>query len=306
LIFFKTPFFKTPLDNFYYALLSLTMFSDFPPKDAPKLGDVIKKVFIIAHKENVQQLLGAMRIEKFECEEIRTIYTDEQMSYSTNIRCLVNHATAWKAIENYQGYAMVVEADFIPVKHIAMLPLPFVPRPSVRAMAWLYSVGPVIYHADDDGAMYGHNAGTVAYILDSICAHELLSLYEEDMSGANPGRYRPWEVYFPTKLRWERGIRTYIPYRMYGEHGGVPNREHNKHNYRGWHQADVLAGSLHFMPLYSRGSYLRYKLFRTVGWLRGIYKFIRGKYFDTWMSWYSDRQSRMKKLIFVFRRLTTL
>jgi len=279
------------------------MISYFPPKGAPKLGEIIKKVYIIAHNENVQQLVKAMQIENFECEEIRTKYTEEQMSYSRNIRCLINHATSWRKIANSQGYALVVEADFVPVKNMAMLPLPFVPRPSVKAMAWLYSVGPVIYHVDDDGAMYGHNAGTVAYVLDEICAVELLSLYEQEMSVENPGKYRPWEVHLPIQLRRKRGIRTYIPYRMYGEHGGLPNREHDQYNYRGWHQADALAGSLHFMPLYSKGSYLRYKLFRTVGWARGIYKFVTGKYFDTWGNWYCSKESRMERLRFAFRRL---
>lgn len=273
------------------------------PINTPKVGDIVKHGFIVCHKEDIGDLQTAMEHEGFNCEAIRGPYTEEQLSYPAATRCLINHANAWKNIANLDGYVIVVEADFVPVRGMSSLPMPFKPDPDQKAMAWLYSVGPVIYGVDATcQAIYGHTAGAVAYVLDAAVARECLKVFETQME-QEPQQYGLWDVNMPIRLRHEHGVRCYIPYRMYGEHGGVANPEHNRNNVRGWHEADRLAGRLHFLPVYARKSRTVFLLHRLRGRARGFYRFALGKYFDTWPAWWRARENRRLKLFLVFRRL---
>ena len=207
------------------------------PHNAPSLRTIVASAIIIAHEEDTTQLRKALSLEGFDCTELRGPYTDEQLEYPSSIRCLINHSHAWRRVAAGKDYVLVVEADFVPVRGFGDLPLPFVPDPEQKAMAWLYSVGPVIYHVDRHGGIYGHNAGTVAYVLNHEVANYWLSLYDRDMQHQDTQEYRLWEVYLPIKLRREKGVRCYIPYKMYGEHGGLSNPEHNMRKVRAWHEA---------------------------------------------------------------------
>jgi hypothetical protein len=93
---------------------------------------------------------------------------------------------------------------------------------------------------------------------------------------------------------------------MYGEHGGLMNREHGRSGVRGWHQADVLAGPLHFLPLYAHGSRARYGAVRALARARGWYRFLYGKYFDRWPALLRSRRDRLGKLSVVVRRLMSV
>ena len=71
------------------------------------------------------------------------------------------------------------------------------------------------------------------------------------------------------------GAEAYIPFRHYGEHGGLANPEHRqlgRLSREGTHRADILAKRLRFMPDYAEGSYV--KFFnercknRILGWAR--------------------------------------
>ncbi len=273
------------------------------PRSAPKLKDVVESTIIIAHNEETTDLRDALSREGFLCTEQRGGYTDLELGYPSHIRCLVNHARAWRVIADSKGYVLVAEADFVPVKGLADLPLPFVPHRQQKAMAWLYSVGPVIYHVDDAGGVYGHNAGTVAYVLDERVAIDLLSLYEQDMRRHVVQRYRDWEAYYPVKLRHEKGVRCYIPYKMYGEHGGFANPEHEEKGIRSWHEADCLAGALHFLPAYAKNRQWRFRLRRLRGRSRGIYRLVRGNYFDGWVKgWYESRENRLLRFWIALER----
>jgi hypothetical protein len=259
---------------------------------------------IIAHREDTTALVNALTREGFSCEEVRGPYTDAEREYPLQIRCLINHQNAWQRISNRNGYFMVVEADFVPVRGLGELPLPFVPAAERKAMAWLYSVGPVIYHVDKDSeAIYGHNAGTVAYVLDSTVAKECLSLYAEEMKHPRRDEYRAWEVRLPIRLRREKAVRCYIPHRMYGEHGGITNREHSVNKVRGWHEADYLVGPLHYLPAYARGNKWVFYVRRFRGRARGIYRFICGKYFDGWPTLFNSREDRLLRFRIGFQRL---
>jgi hypothetical protein len=273
------------------------------PINTPKLKDVVSAAFIIAHKEETTELETAMASEGFACEIVRGPYNVKELTYPSQIRCLINHANAWRKIVELDGYAIVVEADFVPVIGMSSLPLPFDPSLNNKSMAWLYSVGPVIYHVDPlTHAIYGHNAGTVAYVLDRTVAKEWLSLFEEEMEKSFQN-YRLWEVNMPIRLRREHGVLCYIPYKMYGEHGGKGNPEHKQNKNRAWHEADSLAGELHFMPTYGKKSRMIFILRRFRGKARGIYRFMMGKNFDGWPAWFRSKEDRMLRLRLAFQRL---
>ena len=273
------------------------------PTGVPKLGDVVRDVFIVAHKEDTTALEHAMALEGFNCRSIRGPYTEHQLQFPAQIRCLVNHSNAWREVKRGSGYSIVVEADFVPVRGFSSLPLPFEPRVGEKQMAWLYSVGPVIYHVDERNyALYGHNAGMVAYVLDEMVAKDWLRLYEEEMSEEEQ-EYRLFDVKMPIRLRRECGVKCYIPYRMYGEHGGIANPEHKRNKIRSWHEADSLAGPLHFLPAYARKHRLYFLLRRLRGRARGWYRFAMGKYFDGWPAWWRSGEDRWLRLRLALERL---
>ena len=275
------------------------------PFDTPKLGDVIKSTIIIKHNENTQLLNDALTKEGMICEEQAIKYTQIEETYPAAIKCLINHAQAWEKAKQREGFTLIVEADFVPVVGFSSLPLPFLPEINTKAMAWLYSVGPVIYHVvRENWAIYGHNSGTVAYVIDKTVARDWLDLFQEDVRENEYAQYRNWEVYMPIKLRREKGVRCYIPYKMYGEHGGKANKEHKISGYKGWHEADSLAGKLHFLPIYANSSLFLYLLHRIRGKLRGLYRFSVGKYFDGWhYGWYKSHEDRFLKLYIAINRL---
>src|SRR5271169_630196 len=80
------------------------------------LGSTCSEVLIIAHNEDTTRLERAFNREGLKCHVFRGPYTDEQRTFSAQIRCLINHANAWR----YGAYAkhpiIVVEADFVPCR----------------------------------------------------------------------------------------------------------------------------------------------------------------------------------------------
>ena len=100
------------------------------------------------------------------------------------------------------------------------------------------------------------------------------------MGRPDPGAYRPWETYLGIFLRKERGIRNYFTTRQYGEHGGLANPEHRQSGARAWHEADVLAGRLAFLPAYAKGSRALYRLRRLRGWSRGFLRLVTARFYD--------------------------
>ena len=254
-----------------------------------KLNQIVEHVYVVAHNEDVSNLEKALATEKFLSTVVRGPYTDQEKTFSLQMRCLVNHKNVWERAATHKGFIIVVEADFVPVKGFGQLPVPFDPYFHPDAFGYLYAGGPVLYHIDELGFSYGHACTTVAYLIGPRAAAALLQFFEEEMSKGDLGCYRAWDTYISIKLRWEKGIRCYLPYRQYGEHGGVANPEHGMNNIRTWHQADILYGPLYFLPDYARGSVMRYKLIRIRGYLRGWYRLLVGKLLET-PSWRKNPQ----------------
>ena len=258
------------------------------PMGRESLRSTCSEVLIIAHDEDTTQLERALNGEGLPFRVFRGPYTEEQRSFSAQIRCLINHANAWRYGFQAQHPIIVVEADFVPCRGFSRLPLPFAWSASCSEakFGWLYSPGSILYGIDAEGFPHGHGNTTVAYVFTPPAAKSLLEFYEKEMGGAHRGEYRLWETYLGIFLRWEKGILNYIPIYQYGEHGGTPNKEHRgkvagwHREIRGWHQADVLWNKLSFLPIYAQQSQFIYRVFRSRASLRGWARLLTLRFFD--------------------------
>jgi hypothetical protein len=246
------------------------------------------RVYVVAHKENLEALEAALVAEGFTVDPVRGPYTEEELSFARQMKCLVNHANVWKRVASGSETAIVVEADFVPVRGFGKLPLPFPASTEFMSgtdrddgrFGWLYSAGSTLYGFDGHGYPYGHGNATVAYALTPRAAQHLLAFAERELAAVEPGAYRMWETYLGIYLRKEVGVLNYIPIYQYGEHGGVENPEHRAAGIRGWHQADILWRKLAFRPAYANGSTVRYRAIRLRGWARGFARQVTLRYFD--------------------------
>ena len=246
------------------------------------LRDICSRVYIVAHKENTDRLHDFLDAEGFVVEVVRGPYTPEQTAMGRNVRVLVNHSNVWRKVASGTGVALVLEADFVPVRNFGQLKLPF-PYSAGEDSAkfgWLYSGGSILYGFDPQGYPHGHGNTTVAYALTPGAARHLLDFASREIGAAGPGEYRAWETYMGIFLRKQVGVLNYIPVYQYGEHGGIENPEHRSTGIRGWHQADILWGPLAFEPGYAKGSLVRYRAIRARGWLRALYRLVTRRFFD--------------------------
>jgi hypothetical protein len=93
----------------------------------------------------------------------------------------------------------------------------------------------------------------------------LLDFYEAELAANPTGAY----TVFDTRMGYwllERGVQSLVPYRQYGEHGGLGNPEHDQ-GWRAVHRADSLHARLSFYPAYACGSALRLAGVRLWAWL---------------------------------------
>ena len=67
---------------------------------------------------------------------------------------------------------------------------------------------------------------------------------------------------------------------------------------REWHQADILLGSLAFMPAYAKGNALRYRLIRLRANIRGLLRVFLGRYIASHIFKSSDKKDMMIKFLF--------
>ncbi len=87
------------------------------------------------------------------------------------------------------------------------------------------------------------------------------------------------------------GAKCFMPYRQYGEHGGVSNPEHAK-SLIGFakritilgrlglgknHHAETLYGPLQFLPLYAGGSRIRFLVIRLEAKVIGLLRLLGGR-----------------------------
>jgi hypothetical protein len=256
-------------------------------------------VLIVAHDEDTTPLRTTLVSEGFSVDEVRGPYTREQLSYSAIMRCMVNHANAWRIAASRRCPTIVVEADFVPVRGFGGLPAPVPPTRSEASLAYLYSVGPQIWDLALPDVARGHGGGMVALLIPPKVAELLLVFCREELQRNPRGLYSPFDSQVGYWLK-DRGVQSYIPYRHYGEHGGVGNPEHARAGLGRAHRADVLQGRLAFTPLYAAGSALRYWRTRMRARLWGALRLLGGRF----LAWHDlVRSDRPPLLRFALGRL---
>ena len=244
------------------------------------LVECIDKVFIIAYKEATQELEEVLTKVGFQCEVLRQETNPEFQNFSRSYLCLMNHRRAWEKAEKEAKPTLIIEADFVPVLGFGKLPLPFNSDQSDVGISWLYTCAPQVYNVSSDGYAEGFSVSTVAYIVTQPGARCLLDLAEEVTQKQGATTYSSWDSNIDSFLR-KRKLKNYIPWRNYGEHGGLPNLEHYQNNLSRTHRADVLYGKLAFMPLYvvgGKGRQLKLITVRLQARLKGIARLVTGRF----------------------------
>ena len=193
----------------------------------------------------------------------------------------MNHQDAWQRATQADKPTLIVEADFVPVVNFSQLPPPYELEDENLGIAWLYTCAPQIYTVSANGYAEGYSTSLVAYIITAQSARRLLEHAANIAATKGPTAYSPWDSDIEYFLR-DRGYHNYVPFRNYGEHGGLPNPEHHQNQLSKAHRADILYGKLAFTPLYalSDGKKNRLKLWaiRFHARLKGIARLLVGKY----------------------------
>jgi len=259
---------------------------------------VTSGVIIVAHNEDTTLLREVLVKEGFSVDEVRGPYTQEQLKFSASMRCFVNHANAWRIAVKRNKPTIIVEADFVPVIGFGNLPTPVPLDKFSDSISYLYSVGPQIWDLASASLARGHGGGMVALLIPPRVAALLLQFFDEELQANKLGYYSPFDAKVGYWLK-DRGIQSYIPYRHYGEHGGIGNPEHATAGLGRQHQADVLQGKLAFFPIYAKGSRLIFWRTRMRARLWGILRLISGRL----IAWHDlARSDRSKMIRFVVGR----
>ena len=259
-------------------------------------------VLIVAHKEDTTPLRKALLAEGFAVDEVRGTYTPEQLNFSASMRCRINHANAWRIAADRDRPTIIVEADFVPVKGFGDLPVPIPADKFNDSVAYLYSIGPQIWDLAGKSVARGHASGGVAMLIPPRVALLLLQLIDEELKRNPLGKY-PWLDHRLGYWLLEKGVESYIPYRHYGEHGGIGNPEHVLAlGFLGRpHRADTLQGRLAFLPAYAEGSVLRFWKIRVRARLWGVLRLFCGRL----LAWHDFKRSddRLQMIRFAVGRL---
>jgi hypothetical protein len=265
------------------------------------LRDFASGVVVVAHKEDTTELVSALTRDGFKVDEVRGPYTSEQLAYTGSINCLVNHSNAWRIAASRSLPTIIVEADFVPVRGFANLPAPVPPGRETDSLAYLYSVGPEIWDLATPVIARARCASTVAMLIPPKVAAMLLEFFDEQVADDPAGEYRPWDSSLGYWLL-ARGVQSYLPYRHYGEHGGLGNPEHARFGLGRIHRADALIGRLAFLPVYAQGK--RWMLWRgrLRGRIWGILRLVTGRLLR-WHDFARARGKRAELLRFAVGRL---
>lgn len=271
---------------YFYVLFGKIIIFDLrkvtPDSIHATLREWADDVYIIRYREDTRQLASVLQGEGFAVHLQEGPYTAEQLTYSPSIQCLVNHANAWARVAAGTRAAIIVEPDFVPVRGFGgrPCPMPRVPADPRVGIAWLYGCGTILNGMDEFGYLHGHAASVAGYIVTPAVAAMLLDFFASEMQRDDPGHYRPWDVTLGGYLRQEKGLLNYLPLYQLGEHGSDSRAEHAEHGMRkNWHQADILAGPLSFLPIYARGSRWRLARYRLRGWVWGWLRLLTRRYF---------------------------
>jgi hypothetical protein len=258
-----------------------------PPSSVQTLAQSVGQTVILAYKEDTATLEAALAAGGLPCEVRRQVHQPGYETYSRNYLCMLNHRAAWEQAAQTQGPTLIVEADFVPVQNMGALPVSFDAHDALLGIAWLYTCASQVYRVTEQGYGDGYSTTMVAYVVSPQGAQAMVDYADLITQDPGPTTYCPWDSGLDYYLR-DRGFTNYVPFRNYGEHGGISNPEHRKYVYRqrrlsGAHRADVLYGPLSFLPPYaqtsagtlSRWDYLQGRLY---GRIKGLGRLLLGKY----------------------------
>lgn len=248
-----------------------------------QLSSCIDKIFIIAYKEPTQLLEEFLTKEGFKCEVLRQEEKAEYKNFSPSYLCMMNHKRAWERATHVNQPTLIIEADFVPVVGFGKLPLPFNPNQSDVGISWLYNCAPQVYSVSQEGYAEGFSTALVAYIVTPQSAKYLIEFAEEINRKQEATAYSSWDSNIESFLRSKK-LKSYIPFRNYGEHGGLPNPEHSQNGLSSAHRADVLYNKLAFLPLYAtteKSSQLKFLIVRLQARLKGIARLTTGRFLRT-------------------------
>lgn len=255
------------------------------PRPLPNrpLNELIRQSYILAYTEDVAPLFNALAEEKLNPEVLRTSYSEAELALPRAIRTFLSHRAAWQRATEQQGYTLICEADYVPCRGVGTLPS-FWPLSDPMGWGYLYAGSPrLLALVGESKYLRAHCSPLVAYVVNAAIARILLNFFQAEIDRHGTQAYFPFDAHLQWFVMGERG-HAFIPMRNYGEHGGFPNPEHAIFgaSRAGEHRADNLAAPLHFLPLYSRGSFLRYLAVRANGRLLGIGRLLANRWvFDT-------------------------
>ncbi len=278
-----------------------------------RLIDCIDQTFVIAYKEQTEQLTSVLDQFGCDCTVLRQVHQPGYETYSPSYLCLLNHRRAWELALRSQKPTLIVEADFVPVSNFTQLPPPFDPADLDLGIAWLYTCASQIYNVTDTtaadaiapsstaapersanglpsqspsyGWAQGYSTAMVAYVVTAKSARRLIDLAAQVEKDPGPRMYSPWDSGIEYYLR-DFKLHNYVPFRNYGEHGGRPNPEHGNNKLSKAHRADVLHGKLAFAPMYavtegsvSRWDWLKVRAYARIKGLGRLLlmKYLRGE-----------------------------
>jgi len=244
----------------------------------------ISRSLIVCFREDVDQLERALASEDLHPQVLRASHTAKELTFPATTRCFLSHRRAWQIAAESPAYTLVCEADFVPCKGLGDLPV-FWPTENPMAYGYLYQGAPrLLTILGSEQYLRGHSTSMCSYVVNSRVAECMLRFFDREIAEHGPEKYLTWDAHLPWWLMGQ-GIESYIPPKHYGEHGGFPNPEHAKSGMKlaGRHRADNLAAPLTFLPLYARGSWLRYRMGRAEGRALGWARLCTGR----WIS-YTD------------------
>ncbi|MFK8184398.1 MAG: LPS biosynthesis glycosyltransferase [Phormidesmis sp.] len=259
-------------------------------KDRGEAGSLVADIgqtFVIAYREPTEQLTQTLSQFGLDSTVLRQVHQPGYETYSPSFLCLLNHRCAWEKAVASEQPTLIVEADFVPVQNFATLPPPYNPADPNLGIAWLYTCAPQVYNVVTTAKgrfAQGYSTSMVAYVVSAKSAQLLIELAEQVAQDPGPTAYSPWDSGIEYYLR-DRGLRNYVPFRNYGEHGGAPNPEHKQNKLSKAHRADVLYGKLAFSPMYaqreqaapsSTGMSRRHRMNRIDCWKGRAYGRIKG------------------------------
>jgi len=241
----------------------------------PQIGSTVKYAYIVCHNEDISKLEGALKTEGLDVKVNRQIPNDS-VDVSSSIKCLQNHLSIWKKVANADFNVIVVESDFVPVVGFSKLATPFPPEKKNESFAYLYACGIEVYDLLDGGYLRGHSGSTVAYFLNPKAAKILIEYANTIINDDTLNNYSTWDTRLRQFLQ-ARGVNSFVPFRNFGEHGGMPNSEHANKGLEGTHRADRLAARLHFLPLYAQNSSFSFFRIRAKAWTWGVGRLVLGR-----------------------------